>query len=419
MSLRSATGRRPGKIRFDAETLELAAWTRERLDIMALAAADAIWAELPAYRESDLHGDVAAHCERIFGVFVTTIEEQRTPSVEDFPWTAAHALRRVESGISLIDFLRAFRIAQLTLWEHIQDYVREHTGAGEMALSLVTHVMHTIEAGSSAAATTYLEAQQYDLADQERIHRDLIDDLLDGRRPTVAPRLTSLDAAGLTDDQPFIVVTARSAGTLSDDERELMAVKARKMFAFGAAGIYVVRQVEVIGLVPLNGCPVSVAEARLERVAEELQTRGVEMAVGLSTPHVHLDSTPDAFSESQLACESLEGRPGVASLSSLSTLDYLVRRPDETVRRLIRPQVRSFLVEDLAGDGVYSESLRAYVEHDLNAKEAAKSLHVHVNTMYYRLDRIATRTGCDLRKVDQVIELLLAVRMLSDTGTAS
>ena len=109
----------------------------------------------------------------------------------------------------------------------------------------------------------------------------------------------------------------------------------------------------------------------------------------------------------------------MASLSGLSTLDYLVRRPDETVRRLIRPQVRSFLVEDLAGDGVSSETLRAYVEHDLNAKEAAKALHVHVNTMYYRLDRIATRTGCDLRKVDQVIELLLAVRMLSDTGHMS
>jgi len=415
MSTRSATDRRPGRIRFDAETLELASWMRERLDIMALDAADAIWVELPAYRESDLHDDVAAHCMRIFGVFITTIDEQRTPSVEDFPWTAAHALRRVESGISLIDFLRAFRIAQLTLWEHVQDYVRAHDDVRDVALGLVTHVMRTIEAGSSAAATTYLEAQQYDLADQERIHRDLIDDLLAGRRPTVAPRLASLANAGLTEDQPFVVATARSAGTLNADERELMAVKARKMFAYGAAGIYVVRQDEVIGLVPLNGCPVAVAEARLERVAEELGVRGVEMAVGLSTPHLHFDSMPDAFSESQLACESLEGRRGIASLSSLSTLDYLVRRPAETVRRLIRPRVRSFLVEDLAGDGVYSESMRAYVEHDLNAKEAAKSLHVHVNTMYYRLDRIATRTGCDLRKVDQVIELMLAVRMLSDT----
>lgn len=419
MSTRPATDRPPGEVRFDDATLELAAWVRERLDLVAVDSADAICAELPAYRESDLHDDVAAHSARIFGVFVRTIEEQRRPTVEDFPWTAVHALRRVESGIPLIDFLRAFRIAQLTLWEHVQDYVRGHEGAADVALGLVTHVMRTIEAGSSAAATTYLEAQQYELADQERTHRDLLDDLLAGRRPTVAPRIASLGAAGLVEDQPFIVATARSAGTPDDEERELTAVTARKAFAHGAAGIYVVRQNEVVALVPLQGCPVGVVEARLERVAADLAAHDVEMSIGLSTQHAHFDSVPKAFGESQVACESLEGRTGVASLSGLSTLDYLVRRPDETVRRLIRPQVRSFLVEDLAGDGVSSETLRAYVEHDLNAKEAAKSLHVHVNTMYYRLDRIATRTGCDLRKVDQVIELLLAVRMLSDTGHVS
>ena len=129
-----------------------------------------------------------------------------------------HALRRVESGIPLIDFLKAFRIAQLTLWEYVQDYVGGHE-CGHVALRLVTHLMRAIEAGSSAAATTYLEAQQYELADQEHTQRDLLDDLLAGRRPTVAPRIASLGAAGLVEDQPFIVATARSAGTPDDEER--------------------------------------------------------------------------------------------------------------------------------------------------------------------------------------------------------
>jgi DNA-binding PucR family transcriptional regulator len=39
-------------------------------------------------------------------------------------------------------------------------------------------------------------------------------------------------------------------------------------------------------------------------------------------------------------------------------------------------------------------------------------LHVHANTVYYRLDRIAERTGCDVRRVEDLIDLLLAVRLI-------
>jgi DNA-binding PucR family transcriptional regulator len=48
----------------------------------------------------------------------------------------------------------------------------------------------------------------------------------------------------------------------------------------------------------------------------------------------------------------------------------------------------------------------------MNAKTAAERLHLHVNTIYYRLERIAERTGCDLRRLADVMELLIAVRLL-------
>ena len=57
-------------------------------------------------------------------------------------------------------------------------------------------------------------------------------------------------------------------------------------------------------------------------------------------------------------------------------------------------------------------TLVEYAACDLNAKVAARRLHLHVNTAYYRLERIAERTGCDLRRLADVVELLIAVRML-------
>jgi sugar diacid utilization regulator len=38
-------------------------------------------------------------------------------------------------------------------------------------------------------------------------------------------------------------------------------------------------------------------------------------------------------------------------------------------------------------------------------------LHIHVNTCHYRLGRIAERTGSDLHRVTDLIEILIAARM--------
>jgi PucR C-terminal helix-turn-helix domain len=48
---------------------------------------------------------------------------------------------------------------------------------------------------------------------------------------------------------------------------------------------------------------------------------------------------------------------------------------------------------------------------DAFAKAAAEKLSIHVNTAHYRLGRIAEKTGCDLRRLSDVIDRLIAVRL--------
>lgn len=392
----------------------LARWVETRMGALAESATDRIWIEVPSYRASGLRSDVSQHVARVYGVFVSTVRESRDPSVQDFPWTAEHAERRVEHGISLVDFLKAFRIAQLELWDGLLGWSHERPGSGAdlVVLGLVSHVMRTIESGSAAAAATYLEAQQFELADHEHIQRDLLEDLLAGRLPTQARRLTMLREAALADDQPFVVATALLEGEEDSGEQESLTRTARTHLSHATGGIHVLRQTELVALLPVRGQLERVVHQRLARAVDELAGRDLRLRLGLSGLRTDLSEVPDAYAEARLACESIERPHGVASLADLSALDYLVRRPDETVRRLIRPEVRDFLTEDLAGQGTYSASLQAFLDHDLNAREAAKALHVHVNTMYYRLERIASRTGCDLRRVDQMMELVLALRML-------
>src|SRR5581483_10412149 len=149
-----------------------------------------------------------------------------------------------------------------------------------------------------------------------------------------------------------------------------------------------------------------------QRACADLQQRRIRLAVGVSTVRTGLAGIADAYAEARTARDGLGGSPGVLALPTLTSFDYLVLRDDETARRLIRPQVRRFLAEDAAAGGTLIATLVEFAACDMNAKTAAQRLHLHVNTAYYRLERIAERTGCDLRRLADVMELLIAVRLM-------
>ena len=65
--------------------------------------------------------------------------------------------------------------------------------------------------------------------------------------------------------------------------------------------------------------------------------------------------------------------------------------------------MRQFVAErPRGGRHADTPTLAEFAACDLNAKTAADRLHLHVNTAYYRLERIAERTGCDLRRLADV-----------------
>jgi DNA-binding PucR family transcriptional regulator len=230
----------------------------------------------------------------------------------------------------------------------------------------------------------------------------------------VEARLDLLSEAGLATDTAILVGVARTLAAPTGIPLMSEAAHASSVaLATEVSGLVVVRQDEVVGVFPAEPLGEKNVVSRIERLVSSLGARGLPLTVGVSTVRHGLAAVPEAYREATVARETLGDRAGVRSLSALSTLDYLVMRPDESARQLIRPEVRAFIEEDLAADHVFVDTLLRYVDGDMNAKAAAAALHVHANTVYYRLERITERTGCDLRRVAEVIELLLAVRLLT------
>jgi sugar diacid utilization regulator len=394
---------------FEDSAIAVARWVESSLRDIARSATDAIWVEVPAYRSTPLYEDVVDHVVDIFGVFTSTVIERRAPSVADFAFTAAHATLRVESGILLVDFLKAFRIAQLALWRAIRGHAPETPASRSTALELVEHLMLTIEAGSTAAAISYLDAQQFQEADRERVARECLEELLDGRLPTHPARREALRAAGLDEGVRFAILVCRPAYAEGDHE---LSSEARRSFARIAAGLVTQWREQLVCVCPVPGADEQALIERVAARARELPGLGSRVSVGLGNAHPELTDAATALREAELACTSLRGRSGMQAIAKLSSLDYLVARADRSADVVVDPRVREFLAEDRANGSVYADTLHALARHDLNARRAAEALHIHVNTMYYRLGQIAKRTRLNVRRLDDAFELLIAIRLL-------
>jgi DNA-binding PucR family transcriptional regulator len=157
---------------------------------------------------------------------------------------------------------------------------------------------------------------------------------------------------------------------------------------------------------------------RLERTQRRLEDGGLSLAIGVSTVVTGLDQVADAYREAELARESLQAMPGVVVLSGMTAFDYLTLRRDPTASRLIREPIQAFVDDDRRQGGVLIATLSEYLACDLNARRAAERLHIHVNTAHYRLGRIAERTGCDLHRFADLVEILIAARFVPTRGSS-
>jgi hypothetical protein len=381
---------------------------------MVVAATDAIWEQVPAYPASgdqELRANVRAHVASIFRIFLSVLDRDAPVTREDFAGTREQAALREAQGISLADFLRAFRIGQQSLWQSVLAAARDDPDRREAALRLVGPIMAVIEIGSTVAAEAYIEAQQQRLAEHDRARRDLLEDLLARRAITGQQKRSILETAGLRAGSQVLVASAVLA-TNPSAAHALTDAAAAFAGERGRRGLTVVRQQEIVAVLPVSAGGEQPAVGGIQRACESLGTRGLPLSVGISTTHAGLQEVPEAYAEALIARDSLGDRYGVLALPLLSAFDYLVLSEGPTAQRLIRPEVARFVTEDAAAGGALIATLAEYAASDLNAKTAAARLHLHVNTAYYRLERIAERTGCDLRSITDVVELLIAIRLL-------
>jgi DNA-binding PucR family transcriptional regulator len=393
---------------------------QQRLDELADEAVELIVAEIPAYRNADdrLRSDVREHVISHLRASLESLSSGRDVTPEDLLFVRPHAARRAKR-VPVADFVRAFYVGERVLWDAALSLADDEQSR-QAALAFASHLPRYFEVATTHAAEVYVEAQEQLAATGERIRRDLLEDLLTGRELEPGPRLDAARAVGLSDGVACLVISAIPRDRPADEQllRGGAAALARAT-ASRVPALAVVRRDEIV-VVATNTSEAGRALAdRLETTQRRLSDAGLELAVGVSTVVASRALIPDAYREAGLVRTVSGGRPGVADLGLLSAFEYLTLRPDATASRLIASSIHEFVAQDSHDGGQLVATLREYVACDLNGKRAAENLHIHVNTAHYRLARIAERTGCDLRRVADLLEILIAARLADARNRAS
>jgi purine catabolism regulator len=138
---------------------------------------------------------------------------------------------------------------------------------------------------------------------------------------------------------------------------------------------------------------------------------GAELALGVSDPLCRPDRVPDAAREArwaETAARSLGG--GVARYGDATPL-FLPRTIGEAETAAERVMGPVIAYDEEHGTDLV-RSLRVFLDHNRSWQRSAEVLHVHKQTLVYRMRRVEELTGRSLREMADVVELWLGLRAL-------
>ncbi|QLY31751.1 helix-turn-helix domain-containing protein [Nocardia huaxiensis] len=406
-----------------AERFRIVERLMDRVPDMAESGVAAIVTQIPAYADRDeaFLADVRDQLAHLCHTGLSALLEHRKVTAADIAYARRAAARRARAGLTLVDYISAFRLGQQALWKLLLSTSDDSELGREAALSLVVPLTRFCDLASTQAANAYLEFQQYLSAETDE-SRALLDSLLDGALPERGPQLSLAHAHGIGADpaMPLVVVTAvvldstasgpGQRGGSDSDARHFASAALARVGVNGLRTLAVARRSEVIAILPLgrSGDTATLCE-RLRRMQEKLRATGIPLAVGISPVVTRIADLPRAYQESRAALDLLPTGGGVLALPELTPFRYLLLRADETARHLIDPRIEALLAEDRTRGGALADTIRAFADADLNLREAADALCVHHNTAKYRLGRIQELTGRNPRRVKDLVELLVAI----------
>jgi hypothetical protein len=342
--------------------------------------------------ESVLAGQILAVSQRNIELFFRSITEMRGPTENELLPFRESARSRAEEGLPLEDLLHAYRLGGRLGWQTLLEAA--HPEEYPALLAAAELLMRYIDSVSAAVAQTYLDEHQHLVSEEERRQRALVEALIHPEREVPSLRdLAERVGFPLADRYRPFAKTVPGAPTHAHSQLA-SALRTQGVLALTEGD-------RVTGLATEDA-----DEAVFAR------PRGL-FALGRPVPRVELAA---ALDDARLLID-LARREGIdgAVEADAFVLELLLARAPDLAGRLTESVLGPLEVYAERRSSGLLETLEAFLACALDRRQAAERLHVHPNTLDYRLRRIAELTGLEPGRPRDLalLELAMAQRKLA------
>lgn len=335
-----------------------------------------------------LRGDVTEVTVRCLRIAIHLLDAGELPSDADLADLRSSAAQWARAGFRLEYMLRIYHEGIRLGWELVTDRAREGditsvADASRLWMALLEKV--TVAATTGFVAELDAIRRERDVAAQE-----LVTALLSGQDAASVAQRSGLE---LADGYTVLAVSlARHPDERNPHVRP--EVVARRTLRRVEIELETLCEGKHLALLGPEGGTVLLPGAPTARVVDDFRERiGTVAGVAVTVSLVHA-GVPEIPSAAKQAHELLDlarrlGRPAGAYGMADLALEYQLTRPGPARKHLAR------VLEPLDDSAELVETLETHIAHDLSRQLTARTLHVHANTVDYRLKRVAQLTGFD------------------------
>ncbi|HEY4915743.1 MAG TPA: helix-turn-helix domain-containing protein [Solirubrobacteraceae bacterium] len=372
--------------------------------------------EVPAYRrvQAGVIDDVVLLSTATAEILGQALAAATPVQREDVPVVSEHAARRVRQGVPLDAFLHAYRAALFGYWDACAQEASQLRVTRHASLALARFALDAIDTITTHAAEAYLREETRLRTQSGREARDLLERLIHGQVLAAGRRHPA--APGLDPTAQLVTVVGRverAPGRIAaGDALQLARDTLERGAALGkATPLLTIRQGEIVIIAALRS-PAETLDALLSVRQLTLQEHHLDVRYGLSAPAPGFAGVQRAYQEAVLALSYTTSQHPVVSLGELSSLECALVGADQATRSVIASKAARLAALSPQDLSVIEETVRAFAGADLSVARAAQHMHVHPNTVRYRLAHIATATGHDPRTFHGLVELTCALETI-------
>ncbi|HZD98383.1 MAG TPA: GAF domain-containing protein [Micromonosporaceae bacterium] len=258
----------------------------------------------------------------------------------------------------------------------------------------------------AAVVTALLQLFARNVAEAEgRVRGDLLDDLLTYRDHSSDALRTRAARLGIDLDRPHVLVVLAA----DDDPLRQRTFSWASTYASSRGGLAAARQTRIALLLP--GCDPGAASRAVIR--DLARIRPTDATAGAAGPTTDPAEFAGLFRDADRVASALIalGRAGDGASAGEMGFVGLLLGDDRDVTGFIDRTIGPLLAYDTRRGTALVATLQAYFTVGTGLARAAEVLHVHVNTVTQRLDRIAQLLGADWQKPERALEIQLALRL--------